>query len=124
MKLDFKYSLERDGFYHLFQEIQKKIADFEDELNIIHKGNYKEAALTEIKNRRLRKRRILIVETDRFFRKLKKFAVEIIEDIEKDGVACLNSDARIHFEIIEGVRYLEGHVVREGIEILLEFCRN
>ncbi|MBN1524790.1 MAG: hypothetical protein JW904_09920 [Spirochaetales bacterium] len=122
MKLDFKYSLERDGFYHLFQDIQKKMADFEDEMNTINKGNYKESALTEIKNRRLRKRRILIVETDRFFRKLKKFTHEILEDIEKDGVACLNSNARIHFDMIEGMRFLEGHVVREGVEILLDYC--
>ncbi|RPJ07024.1 MAG: hypothetical protein EHM28_08610 [Spirochaetaceae bacterium] len=121
LKLDFKYSLERDGFYHLFQDIQKRISDFEDELKIINNGNYKEAALTEIKNRRLRKRRILIIETDKFFRRLKKFDQEILEDIEKDGTACLNKDERVHFEMIEGMRYLEGYTVAESMSIMFQF---
>jgi hypothetical protein len=92
LKLDFKYSLERDGFYHLFQDLMKRIQDFEEEVKIINTGKYKDNALTEIKNRRLRKRRVLIIETDKLFRRCRHFTEEILKDIEKSGVACLNHD--------------------------------
>jgi hypothetical protein len=120
-KLDFKYSLERDGFYHLYQELMKRIIDFEEEIKIINDGKYKESTLTEIKNRRLWKRRVLIIETDKLFRRCRHFTEEILKDIEKSGVACLNPEAIIRFEELEGVRFLDGLSVQEALAMLDTF---
>ncbi len=122
-KLDFKYSLERDGFYHLYQDLMKRIGDFEDEIKIIDEGKYKDSTLTEIKNRRLHKRRVLIIETDKLFRRCRHFTQEILDDIEKNGVACLNPEAVIHFDHLEGLRFLEGMTVHESISLLDTFAR-
>jgi len=122
-KLDFKYSLERDGFYHLYQDLMKRITDFEDEMKVINEGKYKESTLTEIKNRRLRKRRVLIIETDKLFRRCRHFTQEILDDIEKNGVACLNPDSIIHFDHLEGLRFLEGMTVHESLSMLDAFAR-
>lgn len=122
-KLDFKYSLERDGFYHLYQDLMKRITDFEDEMKIIDEGKYKESTLTEIKNRRLRKRRVLIIETDKLFRRCRHFTQEILDDIEKNGVACLNPEAVMHFDQLEGLRFLEGLTVHESLSLLDTFAR-
>ncbi|HEQ72556.1 MAG TPA: hypothetical protein ENN69_08710 [Spirochaetia bacterium] len=122
LKLDFKYSLERDSFYHLFQDLMKRIMDFEDEVKIINEGKYTEKALSEIKNRRLRKRRVLIIETDRLFRRCRHFTREIITDIEKGGVSCLNHEDTLHFERLEGIRFLEGMTVHDALLALDTFA--
>lgn len=121
LKLDFKYSLERDGFYHLYQDLMKRILDFEEEIKMINESKYKDNALMEIKNRRLRKRRVIIIETDKLFRRCKHFAEEILKDIEKSGVACLNPDDRITFESLEGMRFLQGMTVHDALFALDTF---
>ncbi len=122
MKLDFKFALERDGFYHLYQDLMKRIADFEDEIKVINEGKYSDSALTDIKNRRLRKRRVLIIETDKLFRRCLHFTGEILKDIEKSGVACRNPDEIIHFDELEGLHFLEGRTVHESLSVLDQFA--
>ena len=122
LKLDFKYSLERDGFYHLYQDLMKRIQDFEDEIKIIEEANYSDNTLTEIKNRRLRKRRVLIIETDKLFRRCKHFTEDILKDLEMKGVACLNPDDQLNFDEIEGSRFLEGMTVKEALLALDSFA--
>ncbi len=123
MKLDFKYSLERDGFYNIYQDLTKRIENFEDQLVIIEKGKYTEGTLLEIKNRLLKKRRVLLIETDRFFRKVKKFSDELLKDIEKNGPECLNKDDIINFDAIEGKRYLEGYTVTQSLQMLNTYAK-
>lgn len=123
MKLDFKYSLERDSYYNIYQELTKRVEDFEDQLVIIEKGKYTEGTLLEIKNRLLKKRRVLLIETDRFFRKIKKFTDELLKDIEKNGPECLNKDDLINFDEIEGERYLEGYTVTQSLQMLNTFAK-
>jgi hypothetical protein len=122
MRLDFKYALERDGFYHLYQDLMKRIHDFEDEIKIINEGKYTDSALTDIKNRRLRKRRVLIIEADKLFRRCLHFTGEILKDIEKSGVACRNPEEIIHFDELEGLHFLEGRTVHEALNVLDEFA--
>ncbi len=123
IKLDFKYSLERDSFYNLYLELRKRVSDFEEQLLIIENGKYTEGTLLEIKNRLLKKRRVLLIETDHFFRKIKKFSDELIKDIEKNGSECLNKDDTLNFELIEGKRYLEGYIVGHAIRMLNTFAK-
>jgi hypothetical protein len=123
MKLDFKYSLERDSFYNIYQDLTKRVEDFRDQLEIIEKGKYTEGTLLEIKNRLLKKRRILLIETDRFFRKVKKFSDELLKDIEKNGSECLNKDDSVNFDLIEGKRYLEGYTVTQSLQILNTYAK-
>ena len=90
---------------------------------IIEKGKYTEGTLLEIKNRLLKKRRVLLIETDRFFRKIKKFTDELLKDIEKNGPECLNKDDLINFDTIEGERYLEGYTVTQSLQMLNTFAK-
>jgi hypothetical protein len=123
IKLDFKYSLERDSFYNLYQDLSKRVDDFEEQLIIIEQGKYTEGTLLDIKNRLLKRRRILLIETDRFFQKIKKFSDELNNNIEKNGSECLNKDDTISFEFIEGERYLEGYSVQSALQMLNTYAR-
>ena len=39
------------------------------------------------------------------------------------GLMCLNAEEEIHFQRLEGKRYLEGLKVEDGLQRLHDFCR-
>lgn len=121
LKLDFKHSLERDSFYHRFQNMRRQMHDFEDDTSRInqYEGKHEE----DMRMRSFKKKRNLVVEADRLFRALNSFAGELIEDIKNDGLKCLNSNDLIQFDKIEGIRYLAGFPVREALVRLNKFAK-
>ena len=121
LKLDFKFSMERDSFYGRFQELTRKIADFNDEATRLADGGYAKEIEMEVRKRTFKLKRILEVEASRFFRSVKRFTNELIDDAHTDGVKCLNADSEIHFDKIEGKRLLEGVTVTEALEMLGAF---
>ena len=72
----------------------------------------------ELRQRSFKKQRNLAVEVDRFFRSLYEFADELIEDLDQDGLKCLNGEEVIQFDRIEGHRYLEGVKVKDALKRL------
>jgi hypothetical protein len=68
LKLDFKFSMERDSFYGRFQELTRKIADFKDETKRLAEGGYAKEIEIEVRKRAFKLKRILEVEASRFFR--------------------------------------------------------
>ncbi len=122
LKLDFKFSMERDGFYGRFQDLTRKIADFDDEATRLAEGGYSKEIEMEVRKRTFKLKRILEVEVSRFFRSVKRFTGELIDDAHTDGVKCLNADSEIHFDQIEGKRLLEGVTVAEALEMLSSFA--
>ncbi len=122
LKLDFKFSMERDGFYGRFQDLTRKIADFDDEATRLAEGGYSKEIEMEVRKRTFKLKRILEVEVSRFFRSVKRFTGELIDDAHTDGVKCLNADSEIHFDKIEGKRLLEGVTVAEALDMLSSFA--
>jgi hypothetical protein len=118
LKLDFKFSMERDGFYRRFQELIRKIADYRDEVKRLVEGTFTKEIETEIKKRTFKLKRILEAEASRFFRAIKRFTTELVEDARTDGVKCLNGDDVIAFDKIEGKRSLAGRKVADALEEL------
>ncbi len=120
LKLDFKYSMERDSFYHRVENLRRQLEDYMEDTS--RTGTYEGPHGEEMRMRNFKKKRNLILEADRFFRRLFNFTAELLSDIEEEGLKCLNSDERISFDKIEGNKYLEGLSVREALNRVNELC--
>jgi hypothetical protein len=118
LKLDFKHSLERDGFYRRFQEVQRRLADWHDAHHRLDEGGFNRDLESEVRTRIFKLKRVLAVETSRLFKALQRFAEILVEDARGDGVKCLNGAAAIAFDRIEGERLLAGMPVTDGLEAL------
>lgn len=121
MRLDFKFSLERDKFHHLYQELTRHLKDYQDEVYRLKQGKFSREMQLELKHRNMQKKRNILIETDRFFKRLEKFLYEILNDLNGDELICLNGDDIINFDFIEEKRYLEGFTVRDGMHKLYNF---
>lgn len=122
LKLDFKFSMERDSFYRRFQDLTRKIADYDDEATRLAEGGYAKDMEMEIRKRTFKLKRFLEVEASRFFRAVRRFTTELIDDARTDGVKCLNADSEIEFDKIEGKRMLEGTTVVDALEMIRAFA--
>jgi hypothetical protein len=122
LKLDFKFSMERDSFYHRFQDVKRKIADYREEGARLAEESLTKQMETEMRARAFKLIRVLTMEASRFFRAISRFATELAEDAGREGVKCLNGGVLVRFEKIEGKRHLEGQTVREGLVQLAELA--
>jgi hypothetical protein len=116
LKLDFKYSLERDGFYGRYRDLQRKLDDLRQELLKNERGEHRPELREEAHKRAFKMHRSVAVETHRFFKAIVAFASDLIEDIETDGFKCLNGTATVRFEPVEGKRHLEGVRVVDALK--------
>ncbi len=111
LKLDFKFSMDRDGFYRRFQELDRRIVDFLEERRRLEEGFFTKDMEAEVRKRGFKLKRLIAVEASRFFRSIERFTKELVEDASGDGVKCLNADREIAFDQIEGKKSLEGKTV-------------
>jgi hypothetical protein len=122
LKLDFKFSLDRDAFYSRFQEVRRKIENFREETARLADGVISRDMEMEMRKRSAKIVRQTLVDAARFFRAVGRFCVTLGEDAHGDGVKCLNSDAEISFDEIEGNRVLQGRLVRDALGDLEQFA--
>ena len=122
LKLDFKFSMDRDGFYNSFQALQRKIDNYREENSRLSEGIVSRDMETEIRKRAFKLTRLIEVDAARFFRAIGRFCDELGEDARGDGVKCLNCDAEIAFDVIEGSRVLQGCIVSDSLEELADFA--
>jgi hypothetical protein len=122
LKLDFKYSLDRDAFYNSFQAIQRKISGYRDESRRLAEGLVSRDMELEIRKRTLKLTRLIQAEAARFFRVIERFCGILIEDAHGDMVKCLNCNGVITFDSIEGARLLQGRTVGGALGDLREFA--
>ncbi len=115
LKLDFKFSLDRDSFYSPFQAIQRSLADYREESLRAAEGAFSKDRDREMRGRLTHLGRQIAMEAARFFRALQAFAAELALDAVTSGTKCLNGNARIAFDRVEGVRALQGKRVSEGL---------
>jgi hypothetical protein len=122
LKLDFKFSLDRDAFYSRFQDLQRKIENFREENSRLADGSVSRDREMEVRKRSNKLTRLTQADAAKFFRAVGRFSGELGEDACGDGVKCLNSDAEISFDQIEGERVLLGRSVRDALGELEQFA--
>jgi len=120
LRLDFQHSLERDGFYHRFQEVRRKLDDFRHELERIHEGDHSRAEQIEMRKRSMKMKRVFAMEMNKLLKSVIIFTETLLDDIRKEGMICLNGFEPVEFDEIEGKRYLEGKTVQEALTIIYE----
>jgi len=122
LKLDFKYSLDRDGFYARFQELERKVDGFREENARLGEGMAGHEIELEMRKRFGKLRREIEADAAKLFHAVRVFAQELEEDADGDGVKCLNPNDRVAFDTIEGRRALEGRTVRKGLDAMAKLA--
>ena len=118
LKLDFKYSLDRDAFYSRLQEVERKLKDFRGETAQLAQGIVSRDMEIEMRKRVIKLKRHVEADAAKLFQAVRVFARELQEDAAGDGVKCLNGGELIEFDPIEGERVLEGKTAREALQEL------
>jgi hypothetical protein len=122
LKLDFKFSMDRDAFFSRFQEVQRKIENFREENARLSDGSVSRDREMDVRKRTGKLTRLTQADAARFFRAVRRFSGELKEDAGGDGVKCLNCDGEIFFDQIEGQRILQGRTVRDALGDLEQFA--
>ncbi len=122
LKLDFKYSLDRDAFYNAFQAIRRKIGAYGDENRRLLDGLVNREMELEVRKRMVKLTRQIQAEAARFFGAIQRFCQDLEDDAHGDMVKCLNCSGVIHFDSIEGTRVLEGRTVGGALGELRQFA--
>ena len=118
MRLDVKYSLERDSFYDLLHQVTRSLKNYRTEADRIAEGSYAKQYEAEILKRKVEMQHVVLGEIDWFFRKLRRFTKELLADIEGDRLLCQNPDEPLDYSSMDQERLLRGRTVTEGIETL------
>ena len=122
LKLDFKHSLERDSFYHRFENLRRLFDNVHEDSSTVdlYSGQQHEE---DMRKRSFKKKRNMIVEADRFMRSVAGFSEVLVTDIEAGGLICLNADDTLRFDKLEGKRFFESKTVHEALKELKRFTR-
>ena len=115
LKLDLKFSMDRDAFYSSFESLQRKIADYRGAHKSIAEGMVSRDLELEVRKRALKLTRMVEVEAAKFFRRIEHFCTELVEDARGGGVKCRNCEGEISFDKIEGDRMLQGRKVIDAL---------
>lgn len=121
LRLDVKYSVERDQFYDLFYQVSRSLKNYRAEADRIAEGSYTKQYEADILKRKVEMRHAVLVELDWFFRKLKRFAKELAADIEGDGLLCQNPEEELNYSQIDNERLLRGSTVENAVRTLFEY---
>jgi hypothetical protein len=119
LRLDVQYSVERDQFYDLFYQVQRSLENYRTEADRIAEGTYTKEYESEILKRKVEMRHAILVELDWYFRKVKRFAKVLLEDIEGEGLLCQNPDEKLNYTQLDRETALRGKTVAKGLNELL-----
>ncbi|HET6487942.1 MAG TPA: hypothetical protein VFH83_16050 [Spirochaetia bacterium] len=115
LKLDFKFSMDRDAFYAGLQALIRRIADYREEQSRLAEGRVGREIEVDVRKRGSKLKRLIEVEAARLFRAVERFADELATDARGPGVKCLNNRGQVTFDSIEGNRLLQGKAVTEAL---------
>ena len=115
LKLDFKFSLDRDSFYNACQALLRSLGDYREECRRIAEGSVSKDLERETRARAMKLTRSIAAEGAKLFRSVERFAAELSADASSEGTKCLNGNAEITFDAVEGQRILQGGRVKDGL---------
>jgi hypothetical protein len=121
LRLDYKFSLERDSFYGRYKDLERSLNDFREANERLSNGTLRRELEQESYMRLIKLRGRIKSDSAKLFRALHAFCEELIEDADGDGVKCLNGSAEIAFDEIEGTRLLAGRRVTDALVVLSGF---
>ena len=90
LKLDFKHSLERDSFYHRFENLRRLLDDLREDSSRMEESPGPEARGGDADAQLQEEPQSSSWKSDKFFRDLLRFAGGLAEDIGASGSICLN----------------------------------
>lgn len=119
MRLDVQYSVERDQFYDLYHQVLRGLGDYRMEADRIADGTYAKQYEGEIFKRKVEMRHAVLADVDWYFRKVKRFAKVLLEDIDGEGLLCQNPEEKLDYSKLDRETVMRGKTVAEGLEQLL-----
>lgn len=122
LKLDVKYSMVRDTFYNLYSQLARTVEGFLEEAKRIRAGQYTKQYETDILKRMVEMRHSTFVDADRFFRRLRQFAEDLVDDLEESEILCQNGDETLAYTSLDRESELRGLTVRAALGSLFEFA--
>jgi len=122
LRLDFKYSMDRDAFYSAFQSLGRRMAEYGAENRRAPDAPGSREVELKVRERAAKLTRLVQSEAARFFRSIQKFCRDLEDDAHGDMVKCLNCNGVISFDAIEGTRLLQGRTVGGALRDLRVFA--
>lgn len=122
LKLDFKYSMDRDAFYNGLQALGRKLAEYRVENRRLLDGQVSREMELEVRKRTSKLARFVQSDAARLFRAVERFCSDLEDDAHGDMVKCLNCNGVVRFDEIEGERVLQGRTVGGALTELRQFA--
>ncbi len=122
LKLDVKYSMVRDTFYNSFSQLRRNVDGYREESERIGSGSYTKKYETDILKRMVEMRHSGLVEADRFFRRLRQFAGDLVDDLAGRRILCQNGGETLEFSTMDREAALRGLTVQEALQQLFDLA--
>jgi hypothetical protein len=122
LRLDVKFSVERDSFYDQFDQVARSLKHYRQEADRIREGSYTKQYEIDILKRKVEMRHAVLIEVDWFFRKLRRFSLELLNDIAGDQLKCQNPDEELNYTAIDKETVLRGQLVRDALHELFDLA--
>lgn len=114
--IDHLSGLDLEAFFNLFNQLKRRLEIFSTETEVI----YEERGAKTLK--KIKAKQVLLVEVYKFFKRVRAFCLEMLEDIDGPQKLCFNGDSEIYFTPHEQHLLLVGMTVKEAIVQIADFC--
>jgi len=122
MKLDYNHSMKRDTFYPRYMELKKIMKEYVYEVEVQIGEEYNSIAVYKDKSIVYKLRQQYLMLLDKYYKELKVFLEELLEDHSSGGSIVLNPLDFINMSEFEVDRKLDGYTVINGILEICSFC--
>ncbi len=111
VKLDYNNSMKRDIFYPRFMEMKKMLSEYTYEVEVQIREEFNKIAVYKDKSLVYKMRQQYLMSLDRYFKDLRSFIDELLEDHSSGGSAVLNPLDFVSMSEFEVDRKLDGYTV-------------
>ncbi|MFP4375976.1 MAG: hypothetical protein ACLFP4_02930 [Spirochaetales bacterium] len=121
LRLDVKYSVERDTFYDIYHQVARTLMNYRTEADRIAEGSYAKQYEADVLKRKVEMRHATLVEVEWFFRRLRRFSKQLVTDIAGDGILCQNPHSELEYDTLDREKLLRNRSVAEALQMLWDF---
>jgi hypothetical protein len=122
VKVDYNHSMKRDTFYPRYMEMKKIMKEYGYEVEVQSREEYNTIAVFKDKSIVYKLRQQYLMALDRYFKDLKVFIEELVEDHSTGGSIVLNPLDFVNMTEFEVDRKLDGYTVVSALVELQTFC--